>query len=212
MKEKILNFLVHVNHVFTVVCISSLIIEVILLFFFSDAAARHPKGFLDRTNIILIFVFFFSLVMVIFLPEEKRENTPSENDIKEPTFFNRKIRSRGVEIYLVRLGFFALLGFICGVLFILSGLLWFDEWGIYGKWFRILSVLFILIYPSIRGIFIKNYLRWSICIPEMVSYCIGGMGGLAVGIAVVIVMALCVILPALFKFIHDWGFLFYLYF
>jgi hypothetical protein len=104
------------------------------------------------------------------------------------------------------------LGFICGVLFILSGLLWFDEWGIYGKWFRILSVLFILIYPSIRGIFIKNYLIWSICIPEMVSYCIGGMGGLAVGIAVAIVMALCVILPALFKFIHDWGFLFYLYF
>lgn len=212
MKTKILKFLVHVNHVFTVLCLSSLVIELVLLFFFSDAAARHPKGFLDRTNIILLCTFFFSLAMIIFLPEEMKENTHSENNIKEPTFFNRKIKSSGVDIRLIRLGLFVLLGFICGILFILSGLLWFEEWGIYGKWFRFLEVLFIIIYPAIRGIFIKNYLRWSICIPEMVSYCVGGMGGLAVGTAVVLVMALCIIFPALFKFIHDWGFLFYLYF
>ena len=211
MKTKTLNILRVTTNVLLVILISGAILEV-----FFHLLLQKIVAFPDIWHIyhyVLAVIALPTVIGIAFLHKEKDKDTPlpSENGTKEPTFFKIKIKSGGVEVYLIRFGFFALLGFICGVLFILSGLLWFNEWGIYGKLFRILSVLFIIIYPAIRGIFIRTYLKWSICIPEMASYCIGGMGGLAVGIAVAIVMALCVILPALFKFIHDWGFLFYLY-
>jgi len=70
MKEKFFKILGYVHNVFVVTCISSFFIELILLFFFSDAAARHPKGVLDTINISLICIFFFSLLIIIIIPEE----------------------------------------------------------------------------------------------------------------------------------------------
>jgi hypothetical protein len=212
VKTKTLNILRVTKNVLLAILISGTILEVFFHLLLQNIVALPDIW--RMYNYVLAVIALPTLFGIAFLHKEKDKDTsfPSEKGTKEPTFFKRKIRSRGVEIYLVRFGFFALLGFICGVLFILSGLLWFNEWGIYGKLFRFLAVLFIIIYPAIRGIFIRDYLRWSVCIPEMVVYCVSGKWGLVVGTAVVIFMALCIIFPALFHFIHDWGFLFYLYF
>jgi hypothetical protein len=148
MKTKVLKLLAYASRVFTCICISSFVIELILLVFFSDNAARHPKGTLDTINISLMGVFFFSLAMIILIPEELSKYIPEK--VKKP----RKPRKKGPlqirlfgRYYPARPLFFVVLGTVCMLYCILS--LPFDSIGKFDKIFRICTFAFVPVYPLI---------------------------------------------------------------
>ena len=221
MKTKILRI---ASHTFTCLCFASLIIESLLLLFFSDAAARHPHGALDKLNISLMITFLVSLVIVIFIGDKWDESAPSKG--KQP----RKRRTSApwrISLFghyvKVRPNFFWVLGILFGSYFVLSGKFFVNlqEFNHAFKWCVILFIpAYIFIYKGISAIFFKKpknfdhmtYMgfTWR---NDVEMYFIGVLGGVVVAFIIKGVIALfqtfagflslCVIILLLTVFISS---------
>lgn len=95
------------------------------------------------------------------------------------------------------------LGIIVGIFFLLSYYINSEFFIKFGLWIRISCFLSIFIYSVLYGICVK-FSRDPLCALDTVSYFLGCLLGLPI-------FFLGMGLLYLIKFIHDWGFLFYLY-
>ncbi|MCX6750567.1 MAG: hypothetical protein NTZ83_03855 [Candidatus Pacearchaeota archaeon] len=148
MKSKDLNILRRTKKVLPYILISGLILEVIILALPIKTIARIPN-FLDIYNYALAVISLLLLLGLIFLPEKKKNAVSSINS--KESYAEREIK--GMRRFVIRSLSFSLLGFICGVLFNLSYTV---ESGFFlrlDSWFRIGSLLFILVYPILWFLF-----------------------------------------------------------
>jgi hypothetical protein len=110
----------------------------------------------------------------------------------------------------IRALFFLGLGILCGILFFLSSTIESEFFLRFGPWFRAFSVIFILIYSILFGIF-TNFSNPPLCVFDISFYILGGIICFAIFLIIKGIILLGVGLSLLVKFICTWGFLFHLY-
>jgi hypothetical protein len=213
VKTKNLNILRVTKNVLLAILISGTILEAFFRILLGNIVAIPDTWRIY--NYVLAVIALPTVIGIAFIPSEERINkAPRRIKILRTYFTIREL-------------FFLILGIVCGFYFFGS----FPLNGIdtFNKWFRFLAIAFIGIYPCIYDIVtwlihkvfskpLDSNRDGAAVGDDLVKYITGLVLGVFLFIAFEVIMLIVIAgiffvrgIIWLIHFIHDWGFLFYLY-